>query len=130
MRDGPIGSIGSGCVSLFHFMGTSRTAIVVEQVTHKTPLGKIILINIEDIIVDTGLHGPVWDMPFDMIKKYIMSHSWMYAVLEYNFKHNINIAVPHGTLEPAREREISIMELASIFYPKTSELRSINRVRI
>ena len=68
MRDGPIDSIGSGCLSLFHFMGTSRTAILVEQVTHKTPLGKIILINIEDIIVDTGLHGPVWDMPFDMIK--------------------------------------------------------------
>lgn len=59
MRDGPIESLGSGCISRFHFMGTSRTLNAVEQITHKTPLGNIILINIEDLVIDTGLYGSI-----------------------------------------------------------------------
>ena len=102
MRDGPIYSLGSGCLSFFHYMGTSRTSIVMEQITHKTPLCNIILINIEDLVIDAGLYGSVWTMPFNMIKKYIMNHSWLYAVLEYHFNHNIKLSVPHGTLGPSR----------------------------
>ena len=93
-RDGPIDSLGSGCLSFFHYMGTSRTSIVMEQITHKTPLCNIILINIEDLAIYAGLYGSVWTIPFNMVKKYIMNHSWLYAVLEYNFNHNIKLSAP------------------------------------
>ena len=57
MRDGPISSLGCGVLSLYHFMGTSRTAFLVEHLAHDTPLGIIFRINIEDLVVDSGKFG-------------------------------------------------------------------------
>ena len=62
MRHGPSGSLGGGVLSWFHHMGTARTACLVEQMTHDTPLGKIIRINIEDLVMDSGVYGLLWDM--------------------------------------------------------------------
>ena len=45
--------------------------------------------NIEDIVVDSGLFGKIWDMPFIDISKYIDKHSWVYAVLSYNTVHDL-----------------------------------------
>ena len=60
MRDGPIGSLGGGCLSLYHFMGTSRTSIAVGYITHRIPLGNIVLINIEDLVIDAGLYVSIY----------------------------------------------------------------------
>ena len=68
MRDGPVSSLGNGVLSLFHFMGTSRTACVVEQLAHNTPLGKFFRVNIKDLIIDAGLYGKLWDMDISSTK--------------------------------------------------------------
>ena len=70
MRDGPVSTLGTGVLSLYHFMGTSRSACVVEQLLHNTPLGNIIRVNIEDVVVESGLYGHIWDMDI----KYIYSN--------------------------------------------------------
>ena len=75
IRDGPSRSGGVGALSLFHYMGTSRTSILVEHVFRDTPLGKNIRVCIEDIVLDAGLYGLIWDMKFHDIEKYIESHS-------------------------------------------------------
>ena len=41
MRDFPFSSLDSGVLSLLHFMETSRTLYVVEQLVHNTLLKKI-----------------------------------------------------------------------------------------
>ena len=68
-------------MSLFHYMGTSRTSILVENIFRDTPLGKNIRVCIEDIVIDAGVYGLIWDMKLSDIQKYIENHSWMFAIL-------------------------------------------------
>ena len=68
MRDGLVDSFGCGVISLYHYMGTSKTACLIEQLNHNTPLGKIININIEVLIMDAGVYGSLWDMDVSILK--------------------------------------------------------------
>ena len=130
VRDGPSQSGGGGVLSLFHFMGTSRTSFLVEHSFRNTPLGNSIRVCIEDIVLDAGLYGLIWHMKFSEIKKYIEGHSWVFAILDYNNKHNITLDVDHGILHQRRKNDKSIMSLASTYYTKVADLRAINRIRL
>ena len=44
VREGPVGSLGAGIISLYHYMGTARTACLVDQLYLKPPLGDIFYI--------------------------------------------------------------------------------------
>ena len=128
-RDGPVDSLGGGVLSLYHFTCTSRTTRILEQLNRGTLLGKIINTNIEDLVRDAGLHGPVWDMDVSLIYKYVDKHSWLYASVEYNAAHDIQISVKHECLKKYRENDKSIMARAGELYDKVTELKAINRVR-
>ena len=112
IRDGPVASFGCGVFSLFYYMGKSRTACLIEQLHHNTPLGKIVNINIEEFIMDAVLYGSLWDMDIKTIKHYVSTHSWIYSILEYNSSNNISMYTPHETLKPQRGKDKSIMSLA------------------
>ena len=84
IRDGPISSFGCGVLSLYHFMGTIRTSCMTEQLMQNTPLGQIIRINIEDLVIESGLYGPLWDMHINTLEKYASKHSWVFATIAYN----------------------------------------------
>ena len=129
VRDGPVTSGGAGIMSLYHFQGTARVSALVEHVLRQTPTGKQILICIEDMVLDAGMYGLLWNMPFDKYSKWVEQSSWIYAICEYNHTHHISIQCPHPTLQPARTRDRSIMECVSSLISNTSELRAINRVR-
>ena len=85
-------------------MSTARTVYILDQVTHKNPLGDIFILSIDDLVVNSGLYGKLWDIPFDMIKHYVMSHSWIYATIEFNNKYNISLSVKHGVLKLSIEK--------------------------
>ena len=129
IRDGPIGSGGSGVLSLYNYQGTSRTSMLVEQVNKKTPTGLFLLTCIEDLVLDAGLYGPLWDMPFHRISAYIQSHSLVYHTCKYNASNDIQISVNHGELEPQRYGDEAIMHVASQFFGEGKEIRAIQRVR-
>ena len=86
VRKGPVGSLGAGILSLYHYMGTARTACLVDQLHLKTPLGDIFVLNIEDLVIDSGLYGKLWDMNADLLCKYVSKHSWIFATSCYNLK--------------------------------------------
>ena len=75
MRDGPGASGRVGILSLYHYIGTSRKYLPVEQLFRNTPLRFSIKLGIEDLTLDAGRYGTLWLMPFTMIKKYIDTHS-------------------------------------------------------
>ena len=112
-RDGPRDYGGAGCLSLFHCQGTTRTSMVVELVKRKTPAGFFLLLCIEDMVLDTGLYGSLWKMQFTQVSKYLQTHSLMYHMWDYNTTHDIEISVQHAELQPQREGDISIMNLAT-----------------
>ena len=69
-------------------------------------------------------------MPVPKIKKYLATHSWMYATTEYNYEHTIKLSLPHGHLKPHRVHDKSIMQCALELFEDVFELRSVNRVRM
>ena len=89
---------------------------MVNQVAQKNPLGDIIVLNIEDLVVDSGRYDKLWDITFDIIKIYIMDHSWMYSTIDYNNSHNISITVSHVELHPVREKDNAIMQKGAYIF--------------
>ena len=129
-RDGPILDGGAGALSLFHFQGTSRTSLMVEHCTRNTPTGKQIRICIEDLVLETGLFGSLWQMPFPTIAKWVSHHSWVYHICEYNYENEILIHLEHAELMPKRDGDKAIMWLATLYSDKRAILKAINRVRM
>ena len=129
IRDGPGGSGGSGSLSLYHYMGTSRTSKLVEELFRGTPLGFGMKMCIEDLVLDAGWYGLLWKMPFMKISKYIAAHSWLYSVIAYNHKYDISINAAHQVLKEQRVNDAAIMTMACSNFENVSDLRSINRVR-
>ena len=59
IRDGPSSSGGGRVLSVFHSQGTSRTDLIVEQVPRGTSTGNFLMTCIEDLVLETGLYGPL-----------------------------------------------------------------------
>ena len=117
-------------MSLFHYMGTSRTSIRVEHIFRDTPLGEKIRVCIEDIVIDAELYGLIWNIKFSDIQKYIESHSWVFALLQYNNNKNILVFIDHGVIKAKRAGDCSIMSKALDYFSSVSALRAINRISL
>ena len=129
VRDGPVSSLGAGILSLYNYMGTARTACLVDQLHLKTSLGDIFMLNVEDLLLDSGLYGKLWDMNAALLSKYVSNHSWLFATICYNYKNNIKISSAHAEQEPSRVNDKSIMSCALALFSTSSDLKAINRVR-
>ena len=101
-HNGPREYGGAGVLDLFHFQGSTRTAMVVEHLYRKTPTGYFLLMIIEDVVLETGLYGSLWQMRFETISKYIQNHSLIYSMLEYITAQDIIISTKHGELTKTR----------------------------
>ena len=100
-RDGPVTSGGASILSLFHYQGTSLIAAMVEHVVRRTPAGIQIIMCIEDLVLDIGYYGRLWDMPFATYSKYVSQHLWIYAICsKYAYDHGIEINFDHAVFSP------------------------------
>ena len=95
-----------------------------------TPLGKMILVCIEDLVQEIGFYGSLWSLDMDKCATYVSTYSWIYHTCKYICDHNIKIHVAHAQLTPRRSNDKAIMELALEYYEDVSTSRSINRVRM
>ena len=129
-RDGPRDCGGAGCLSLFHHQGSTRTALILESITRKTPTGYFLLMCLENMILDTGQYGSLWTSNFNDANKYIQTHSLVYHMWDYNVKHDIQISLKHSILSAQREDDVSIMTLALKIFPNKKDLRSIQNMRM
>ena len=121
---------GAGILSLYDYQGTSRTSMVLEHVYKKSTTGKLLIQCIEDLVLETGLYGLLWDMPFNEISKYVSKHSIIFHLLQYNHEKKICLHLKHSTLQPQRHQDIPIMSLACTYFTKVSDLKAIQRVRM
>ena len=67
IRDGPAYTGGSEVLSLYHYMGTSRTFLLVEQLFRDTSLGNIISVCIEVMVLDAVRYETLCSIPFPNI---------------------------------------------------------------
>ena len=130
IRDAPILDGGAGALSLYHYQGTSRVALLLDHCMRDTPTGKQLQICIEDLVLEIGMYGPLWNQRFNTYKRWISSHSWIYHVCSYNNDNEIKLSVDHTQLSPAREGDRAIMDAVSQCVDSASTLRAVNRVRM
>ena len=104
--------------------------MLVEHVFKKTITGKLLLTGIEDLVLESGLYGSLWNMRFDIVSQYVQQHSLIFDIWKYNTAHHILISSAHGELAPRRNGDKALMYLASILFPDCASLRAIQRVRM
>ena len=121
-RDGPRDYGGAGCLSLFHCQGSTRTALVVEHVHRKTPVGFFLLMCIEDLVLEAGLYGTLWNMEFDTVSQYVQNHSLIYSMWEYNHEQDIIISTKHGELEKKGKETKPLCTLPTNCIPRTGKI--------
>lgn len=129
IRQGPGLNGGIDVLSLIDLQGTSRTCSL-EYLFGGSPTGKMMHNNIEDIVQEICLYEPLWDIPFSPCSKWILHHSWIFAMCHYNYSNNISLHFLHAMLQPNREFDKSTMEVACQFFEDGASLKAIQRVRL
>ena len=114
---------------LFHFQGTPRTTALIEHCNRKTPTGIIIQFCIDDLVLDTDLHGTLWNILFEEYSTYVVTHSRVYHTCEYNHTCEIKINMDYKGLKPYWIGYQSVMSLALKFFSSNTDLRAINRIK-
>ena len=131
VRHAPIQSLGLEVPNLYTAMGTARTSLLVEHCWQKTPTGQLLQIAIENLVLDVGLFGHIWDNTrFASYSQWCSQHSWLYSVCSFNNEQEILLSIKHAQLHPKRINDRALMDMASEFLHSTSELRAFNRVRM
>ena len=128
IRDAPMKGGGIRVLSLFHYEGTSRTTMLIDQISRNTSCGKVLMTCIEDMTLESGMYGPLWEMDMGIISKWVSNHSLIFAACQYNYDNKIDINIQHSILEPKRQGDQSIMQAAANHYCLNTELCAINRV--
>lgn len=129
-RHAPILSGGLHVLDLYVEMGTARTQALLNHSLHATPTSHLLTVNIEHLILESGLYGPIWDAHIPTVKKWCATDTWIYHTLAFNHQHHIHLNLPHTELKPARQNDRAIMEIASHVFKDTNELKAINKVRM
>ena len=101
-RYGPIHSVDAGVLSLFYYQRTSRTAMMVDQCNRQTPTGTLLNLCIEDLVLEAGPYGPLWEMPIKKISDWVSNSSIVYHTYVYNDDNKTIISIPRYELKPAR----------------------------
>ena len=76
------------------------------------------------------MYKSLWNNKFEIYSKYVSDHSLIFHACGYNSAYNVKISIPHQELHPKRDKDRTLMEMASELYSKPSVLRSIQRVRM
>ena len=129
-RHAPILQGGLNALHMYYEMGVARTTALVEHCANQTPTGQFMQLNIEDMVMETGLYGPLWQMPFDTYSRWTSKSTWIHHTCQFLSETEIMINVPHFNLGPQRKNDKAIMELATRYSKSTTILRAINRVRM
>ena len=129
-RHGPLLSGGYGVLSLYHYQGSARTAALVEHCCRRTPTGIQIHLCIEDLVLEAGYFGLLWQMPFSTYSCWTSPHSWVYSICDYNQANDITLNTDHAKLLPKRAHDQPIMALVAQHFDSPSALAAINRVRM
>ena len=120
--------LGMGVLDLYLFMGTARTSMMIHHCWFNTPTGVLLQMCIEDLALDSGLYGLLWNQEFKF-SQWTVKRSIIFHACKFNHKHEIVIGVKHHSITKRRNNDRSIMVVASEHISKTSSLRAINRVR-
>jgi hypothetical protein len=72
--------------------------VLVDHCWGNTPTGKFLRLNIEDIVLQSGLYGPLWDQNYNMYASWCQTDTWIFQVCKFYADHHITIDVAHACL--------------------------------
>ena len=129
-RHAPILSGGLHIVNLYTDMGTARTNALLEHCYNNTPTGKFLKLNISQLVLETGLHGSLWNMDPNIVSKWCDTNSWIFQTIQFNHQNDIKLQINHTTLQPQRAGDRALMAIALEYSSFPPILKAINRVRM
>ena len=131
LRHAPTSHFGLDIIHLYTQMGTARVAMLVDHCWRNTPTGQFLRLNIEDIVLESGLYGPLWDQNYNMYASWCQTDTWIFQVCKFNADHHITIDVAHSCLSPRKVGDKSIMAAIYPFLRNSKkDMRAFNRVRM
>ena len=105
--------------------------MLVDHCWRNTPTGQFLRLNIEDIVLESGLYGPLWDQNYNMYASWCQTDTWIFQVCKFNADHHITIDVAHACLSPRKVGDKSIMAAIYPFLRNSKkDMRAFNRVRM
>ena len=129
-RHAPITSGGFNVLHMYNEMGVARTTALLEHCHNETPTGKFMKMHLEHLVMEAGLYGSIWMMPQPKLEQWCTTTTWIFHTYTFQADNEIVLNINHHKLEPQRMHDKAIMELATKFTSATTELRSINKVRM
>ena len=131
LRHAPTSHFGLDIIHLHTQMGTARVAMLVDHCWRNTPTGQFLRLNIEDIVLESGLYGPLWDQNYNMYSSWCQTDTWIFQVCNFNADHHITIDVAHACLSPHKVGDKSIMAAIYPFFMNSKkDMKAFNRVRM
>jgi len=100
LRHAPMSHFGLDIIHLYTQMGTARVAMLVDHCWRNTPTRKFLRLNIEDIVLESGLYGPLWDQNYKMYSSWCQTDTWIFQVCKFNADHHIT-SIDVARLMPA-----------------------------
>ena len=104
--------------------------MIVHHCWQNTPTGELLQVAIENLVVEIGLHGPLWKQPFNKFSHWTFPHSFLYHVCQFNQDNNIEINIQHMELSPKRDNDTAIIEKVLMQLETISHWKAVNRVRM
>ena len=129
-RHAPIESGGLSVLKLYYEMGTARLTTMVEHCFNSTPTGDFIKLNIEHMVLETGMYGSLWQLPFKHYSKWTTPTTWIHHNCRFLHDNKINMYLPHTNLGPQRTNDKAIMDIALRYSTNKDILTALNRVRM
>ena len=129
-RHAPITSGGLHVLNLHTEMGVSRTVSLLEHCHRNTPTGDLIHLNIEHLVLEAGLYGPIWQFDMNKVAEWCDNKTWLFHTLKFNHDNGIELNIDHFQLKAQRTNDRAIMDLAMEYTNDHSTLQAINRIRM
>ena len=125
---GPKNEGGMGMTDIFTFQGTSRIAVIQENLNANTITGKLIRTSIEAAKVEIGIGRSIFELDYDLYKD-LLTDCWIKEV--WGYAHQNKIVIMDSVtknLQLYQENDVFLMEeIVESKKFKKGELQHINR---
>ena len=126
---GPVELGGMGIKDLYTLQGIAHIKALVEEGSEKSATGKLIRLLIEYHMIETGMGGSIFDIPFEAMKD-CMTETWIKSTIKFIASSDITIKSPMEPLQKWTDEDTFLMADAIAAGYSGKALSAINRCRM
>ncbi|GFH55416.1 hypothetical protein CTEN210_11892, partial [Chaetoceros tenuissimus] len=131
LRDASVANLGTGATSMHLRCGVVKVSALLFHHWKQSPTQDLLQSNVQAMVLEMGLYGDITaTVNMKIGLEYCAKHSWISYTLNFMKENGIQAKVKHFQLEPARQGDKSIMQVAYAAGYRGTQLAHINAVRM